>query len=139
MRTLTKDLLTFVFLICTSLVLLPVTTEYAYAANEKGPRCSDGIDNDGDGLIDGDDPDCGGDGGNLEARVAELEALVAASDRAHSAKKFTDWSWLGEEGGTYWYVPEKYLPTILWMTTDPESYTSISDQTVWHINKFEDG
>ena len=26
--------------------------------NEKGPRCSDGIDNDGDGLIDCDDPDC---------------------------------------------------------------------------------
>ena len=25
---------------------------------EKGPRCSDGIDNDCDGLIDGDDPDC---------------------------------------------------------------------------------
>jgi hypothetical protein len=26
--------------------------------NEKGPRCSDGIDNDCDGLIDGADPDC---------------------------------------------------------------------------------
>ena len=26
--------------------------------NEKGPRCSDGVDNDGDGLIDCDDPDC---------------------------------------------------------------------------------
>jgi hypothetical protein len=25
---------------------------------EKGPRCSDGLDNDCDGLIDGDDPDC---------------------------------------------------------------------------------
>ena len=25
---------------------------------EKGPRCSDGIDNDCDGLTDGDDPDC---------------------------------------------------------------------------------
>ena len=25
---------------------------------EKGPKCSDGIDNDCDGLIDGDDPDC---------------------------------------------------------------------------------
>jgi hypothetical protein len=25
---------------------------------EKGPRCRDGIDNDCDGLIDGDDPDC---------------------------------------------------------------------------------
>lgn len=30
---------------------------------EKGPNCSDSIDNDGDGLIDGEDPDCGGSGG----------------------------------------------------------------------------
>ena len=40
----------------------------AYGANEKGPRCSDGIDNDGDGLIDCADPDCNcgddGDGHN---------------------------------------------------------------------------
>lgn len=28
-------------------------------SKEKGPRCSDGIDNDCDGLIDGADPDCG--------------------------------------------------------------------------------
>jgi len=28
-------------------------------SKEKGPRCSDGIDNDCDGWIDGDDPDCG--------------------------------------------------------------------------------
>ncbi|HEX9731447.1 MAG TPA: hypothetical protein VGG06_05605 [Thermoanaerobaculia bacterium] len=27
-------------------------------SNEKGPRCSDGLDNDCDGLIDGADPDC---------------------------------------------------------------------------------
>jgi hypothetical protein len=27
-------------------------------SKEKGPRCSDGIDNDCDGMIDGDDPDC---------------------------------------------------------------------------------
>ncbi len=66
-------------------------------------------------------------------------ALAAASGRAEAANKFTDWSLLGEDGGTYWYVPEIYLPAIEWMTVDPESYTSISDQTVWHINKFEDG
>lgn len=38
---------------------------WSYAAAEKGPRCSDGLDNDGDGLVDSDDPDCGGgdDGG----------------------------------------------------------------------------
>ena len=42
----------------------------AFGANEKGPRCSDGIDNDGDGLIDCDDPDCncgGDDGGGDKA------------------------------------------------------------------------
>ena len=27
-------------------------------SKEKGPRCRDGIDNDCDGLADGDDPDC---------------------------------------------------------------------------------
>ena len=27
-------------------------------SKEKGPRCSDGLDNDCDGLIDADDPDC---------------------------------------------------------------------------------
>ena len=27
-------------------------------SKEKGPRCTDGLDNDCDGLIDGDDPDC---------------------------------------------------------------------------------
>jgi len=48
------------------LVLSPSS---AFGASEKGPRCNDGIDNDGDGLIDCDDPDCncgegdGGDGG----------------------------------------------------------------------------
>ena len=28
------------------------------ASKEKGPRCTDGIDNDCDGFIDGADPDC---------------------------------------------------------------------------------
>ena len=28
------------------------------SSKEKGPRCSDGLDNDCDGLIDGADPDC---------------------------------------------------------------------------------
>jgi len=42
------------------------TVSYAAPMNEKGKRCSDGIDNDGDGLIDGDDPDCVGDGGGGE-------------------------------------------------------------------------
>lgn len=45
-------------------VFAVIGVDSAYAANEKGPRCSDGIDNDGDGLIDSDDPDCGGGGGD---------------------------------------------------------------------------
>ena len=46
-------------------LLLPAMgPSQAYGAKEKGGRCSDGIDNDGDGLIDGADPDCGA--GNLE-------------------------------------------------------------------------
>jgi hypothetical protein len=39
--------------------VLALTTSPAYAAAEKGPRCSDGLDNDGDSLIDRADPDCG--------------------------------------------------------------------------------
>ena len=51
------------------LLLSGVRQSPAYSqTNEKGPRCSDGIDNDGDGLIDCADPDCNcgsddGDGG----------------------------------------------------------------------------
>ena len=41
---------------------LGASTAYAAPENEKGPRCSDTIDNDGDGLTDGDDPDCGATG-----------------------------------------------------------------------------
>ena len=34
---------------------------YSFAGSEKGAKkCSDTIDNDGDGLIDANDPDCGG-------------------------------------------------------------------------------
>ena len=51
--------LTITCLLLLGLAMLPVA-DTAYAAAEKGPKCSDGIDNDGDGLIDGDDPDCGG-------------------------------------------------------------------------------
>ena len=47
-----------IMILLLGLVALPAAD--TYAANEKGPRCSDGIDNDGDDLIDGDDPDCGG-------------------------------------------------------------------------------
>ena len=41
------------------LVLAAIFTTMAYAEPEKGKKCSDGLDNDNDGLVDGDDPDCG--------------------------------------------------------------------------------
>lgn len=41
----------------------PTIVSGVVAAPEKGKRCSDGIDNDGDGLIDEADPDCAGDDG----------------------------------------------------------------------------
>ena len=51
---------------CFLLASLGRSPAYGEPTNEKGPRCSDGIDNDGDGLIDCADPDCncGGDGGD---------------------------------------------------------------------------
>ena len=53
----------------------------AFGANEKGPRCSDGIDNDGDGLIDCDDPDCkcGGDDGGGDKVIATFRDCVEDS------------------------------------------------------------
>jgi len=57
-RNVTKLLqLSFICLICLA-VCNPAAA--APADKEKGPNCSDGIDNDGDDLVDDDDPDCGG-------------------------------------------------------------------------------
>lgn len=75
----------FRFLTITCLLLLglaafPVTDAFA-APSETGDKCYDGRDNDRDGLIDGDDPDCEGappPEPSLEDRVAELEASVSA-------------------------------------------------------------
>jgi hypothetical protein len=65
----------FVCLLC----LAVATPAVAAPPNkEKGPNCSDTIDNDNDGLIDGDDPDCGGSddtsssGGNTVFHVSVL-------------------------------------------------------------------
>jgi len=45
-------------------VLLMGLHTYSIAGSERGPKkCSDNIDNDGDELIDEDDPDCGGEAG----------------------------------------------------------------------------
>ncbi len=49
-----------ILLIFIAVALTLIMSTAANAAAEKGPRCSDGIDNDGDSLIDADDPNCGG-------------------------------------------------------------------------------
>lgn len=65
-------------------------------------------------------------------REASARGRVAASDASR-------WSWLGADGGTYWYVPTAYLLAIQWDTAAPSAYTSVSDQTVWHIERYDNG
>ena len=49
------------------------------------------------------------------------------------------WAWLAADGGTYWYVPQAGLPAYRWRTSDPAGASQVSDQTVWHIERFENG
>lgn len=80
--------------------------------------------------------------GKLRVRPSECkrkETQVDLTNLDASETNATRWSWLGEGGGTYWYVPPENLPAIQWNTADPESYTSISDQTVWHIQSYQGG
>jgi len=49
------------------------------------------------------------------------------------------WSWLGQNGGTYWYVPTETLPAIRWDPEIPQDNVTIDDQTVWHIQRYENG
>lgn len=49
------------------------------------------------------------------------------------------WRWLGEGEGTYWYVPNANLPAVEWDSSDPQNYSPILDQTVWHIENYEGG
>ena len=46
------------------------------------------------------------------------------------------WQWLED---TYWYVPPENLQAIQWDTQSPTDYTSVDDQTVWHIERFDNG
>lgn len=57
---------------------LAVPVDAASPHKEKGPNCSDGIDNDGDELVDGDDPDCGGsdDGGTTGSNAVFHVAIL---------------------------------------------------------------
>jgi hypothetical protein len=72
-----------------------------------------------------------------------LAAVIALGPGA-DARGFTEgdaarWSWLGADGGTYWYVPEAYLPAVEWDPDAPSASTFVSDQTVWHIERYDRG
>ena len=49
------------------------------------------------------------------------------------------WDWLGAQGGTYWYVPQENLEAFRWQLTAPQDAPPIGDQTVWHIERYENG
>lgn len=58
---------------------------------------------------------------------------------ADTARTRHDWAWLGADGGTYWIVPQAFLKAIQWNTDDPDASTAIDDQTVWHIQRYDNG
>ena len=72
------------------------------------------------------------------ASAIHCEALALASGGAleHDPSR---WAWLGEKGGTYWYVPPENLQAIQWDKEAPSAYTSLDDQTIWHIERFDNG
>ena len=49
------------------------------------------------------------------------------------------WGWLAEDGGTYWYVPSDNLLAFSWSTDAPQEPASLDDQTVWHIERYDNG
>jgi len=75
------------------------------------------------------------------ATVTAMLALAACSSAggAGSDRDISRWSWLAEDGGTYWYVPAENLQAFAWQTDAPQAASSIDDQTVWHIDRYENG
>jgi hypothetical protein len=63
--------------------------------------------------------------------------LAVAS--GHDLQDSSRWSWLGEQGGTYWYVPPENLQAFRWETATPQKARSVDDQTLWHIQHYENG
>jgi len=87
-RSYTKPLSGLLKAIFLSLFCLALATQSAAAPpnKEKGRQCSDGLDNDGDGLIDADDPDCGADGGDTtsgESLQFHVEILTTVESGAN--------------------------------------------------------
>lgn len=79
----------------------------------------------------------------LRALAAATALLMlnacSSANGANSERDPQRWSWLGENGGTYWYVPAENLPAYFWDTDDPAAAQPIGDQTVWHIERYENG
>jgi hypothetical protein len=74
------------------------------------------------------------EGCESKERVVDLSG-VAQAPRLKPSR----WRWLGEGEGTYWYVPNANLPAVEWDSSDPQNYSPILDQTVWHIENYEGG
>ncbi len=68
--------------------------------------------------------------------LASMPRVGIASGTPHPSER---WSWLAADGGTYWYVPQAGLPAYRWHTSNPADASQVSDQTVWHIERFENG
>lgn len=66
-------------------------------------------------------------------------ALLHCGSSGNTSSDNDIWSWLGENGGTYWYVPTENLEAIKWDPSSPTNYSSIEDQTVWHIESYDNG
>jgi hypothetical protein len=80
--------------------------------------------------------------------VAIVSSLLIAATALHCRSSASGgaldhdtsrWAWLGENGGTYWYVPPENLQAIQWDTEAPSAYASVDDQTVWHIQRYDNG
>lgn len=66
-------------------------------------------------------------------------SMAAGTTTADALSPSQRWAWLAADGGTYWYVPQAGLPAYRWRTSDPAGASQVSDQTVWHIERFENG
>ena len=81
--------------------------------------------------------------GKLSVRSSECKRNETQFDltdlNAPKDQDVSRWSFLGDDEGTYWYVPTEYLPAIQWKSEDPQDFTTISDQTVWQIESYQDG
>jgi Transglycosylase SLT domain/Peptidase family M23 len=75
----------------------PSTTPTTPATTTPMPQCSDGIDNDGDGLIDMEDPDCSSPSDNTEGPEVSTSPSTATTGPTTSPSTTTSGSTEGEE------------------------------------------